>query len=118
MGNIEYNDRIDANVKSVFEAVQWAIADLHRVIPDGFKAEATREKSYIDSYVTTLGRFDFELQTVITQATPTEISYLAEWGSNEFYDDETGITALPPTFVKYYQDKCVSQTTNSEEFQS
>ena len=110
MGNVEYDSSISGNVKAPFQAVQWAAKDLARTIPDQFRTEAQRLKDYIDSYVETLGRFDYDLQTVVQNATPTEISFLAEWGSNQYFDDEAGTTLFPPEpFKTYVQDNCIAR---------
>jgi len=109
MGNIKYNDDMRGSVRIPFESLQSALDELNRVSPveflDGIKPLLT----YTNSYVATLRRFDFDLQRIISESTPAEISYLAEWGSNSIFDDEDYSTVLTPEIWKYTEIHCINK---------
>jgi hypothetical protein len=106
MGNLEYNEDMAGSVKAPFEALQWATKELLRVTPPAYREGVQRQLDYVNSYVDMLSRFDFDLQTIIVNATPVELDFLTEWGSNSYFDDETGQTAISPKFVELFRAEC------------
>jgi hypothetical protein len=109
MANMESNKSMAGSVKAPFEALQWATKELLRVSPPEYIEGVQRQLDYVDSYVDMLARFDFDLQTIINNATPVELSFLTEWGSNSYFDDETGQTAISPKLVELFRVECVDK---------
>jgi hypothetical protein len=109
MGNIKYNDDMRGSVRIPFESLQSALDELNRVSPVEFLDGIKPLLAYTNSYVATLRRFDFDLQRIISESTPAEISYLAEWGSNSIFDDEDYSTVLTPEIWKYTEIHCINK---------